>query len=974
MFIKFFLYFFKAFLFMSKILNILLFIIFFLLFFFLIFLTFFVSQYNYIEEISYLNFNSGIFGLSLWDDSKVIEKKLDNSFSQSWSSIFVHKISYLDDLYFDTKESYEMSSSSIYLNKPGIFLIDINDLSKDYKISHKWFLIEPLSIWKIFIDTNNSEKQLIFSIDSTFKLSFKNFQTGDILTESYFFPHQLIKFNPLRNLNLRKADFLRVTSVLSPLYIKDRLFDWSRPSDILSSHTSEDWFSFLNIALADIISKQRSNMDNYYKLNSISIWSFPGKDTIKKYASFFYNDSKKAVYYKNNILSIVQKLFKSKIYEKIIIDDLIFYLNNLKELDKDEYYKMLKIIDYYDKVIALSDNFESIETKLNFLYLKQFLNWESISMYKNRPFIFLKLIYSLFDNWEKTSPINDFTLFTDSFLENLWVNISQENIIQENVSRDKIIASDSDNILIIDYFLGFFKALLLSDLYLKIDSNSQNLKSNLNLINKYIFLNYFIYLHDSTLWRKQTGLHESLELYNKLSLFMRLNFFEENRNNQWLLVLKINSSDYLSPLKSLEKNMKNVIKNYIDNKNLISNNKSNINDYEKIISDFPEYFLALFSYSKYSLDYDITKKNLRNVETINKWWDNPLTKDDFIDYMSRFNSLVLDNVSVEIEEDYYFKVNNLVINWLNFSFNLYPYDWNTITDIVISWEWIISDKERLKIWKSSYKLDFMKESLDKKLREYSWEDKNKYDFRNFFVNTFFYTNKFYTNEDDFIKINDSNSELEEDKFVITFKRDKLLGEKDWEFSEIKDFLKIKYNDIKVTRIEDEYEIYLDKVFFDINIPDSWRNKFTWEFSSNYILKDEYHDFKNVKLRLYDKYTKDDWIKFLIWGNYINLNWTIYIINLENELLSLLYNFDNIFMVYNKLNSILSIDNMDINHDISTNRTEFTAIYNNKNLIILLSWNRINSIIFSWKNIGSDLDLNKLGIVLNWINNKNYERE
>ena len=942
---------------MSKILNILLFIVFFLLFSFLIFSTFFVPQYKSIEEISSLNFKSGVFSLNFWEDSKLVEKELSEEDLMNEEKAFVYKINYLDNLYFDKPQSYNFSSSgsleSIDLKKSGVFLLDINDLSKNYKISHKWFIIEPLSVWRIFIDTNDSKNILILSKDSTFRLSFKDIRNGSVLTKSYFFPHEFIKFNPLKNLSLKNADFLRVTTVSSAWYIKDRLISDFWISDSLSRLASIESTSFLKLVFKDFASRDSLNTKNYNDLKSISLWEFPWKDMIEKYISFFYNDSKKTVYYKNNILVLIDKLFRSKTHEKPTIDDLVLYLNKLRELDSQEYDNILRIISYYDKVVSLENTSNSIESKLNFSYLKDSLNGLKIKVYEDKSLISLSSLYSLFDSWNKSFSLKDFDLFVNSFLKSLSVNIE----------NNKIFVSDMDNSLFIDYFTYFFKNLLVSNLSLKQDFSVQDIDSNLKLINKYMLLSDFIYFNDSDL-RKKTWLYENLEFSKKLSVFLRLNFFEKDRSKEWLLVLRSDNSLSNSSLKFLEKNIEKVIDNFTTNRDLISNREKDIIDYEKMKLEFPEYFLALFSYDKYSLEYDIIKKNLLDIDTINESESNELTEKDFINYISSFNWLDLSSVKVEIVEGYYFEVSNLFINWLSFSFNLYPYDSNTIEDINIYWNWIISEKERIKIWRNSYNLDFIKESLLKKTREYTWEDKYKYDFKNFFVNTFFTENK--DDVADSSNNNNDDNNLEEDKFVVVFKKNKLLWDS-WEFSSIKDTLDVKYNDIKVTRNGNNYETYLDKVLFTVDVTDVSKKRFNWELSSDYILTSENHDFKNIRLKVYDRYTENEWTKFLIWWNYINLIWTVIISELENELYNIFKDFNNIFIVYDKVKSNLSITDLDIKHYVSSGNTKFSLNYDNSSLVIQLSWDEIEYITFSWKKIASNLNLDKLGIVLDRIN-------
>ena len=251
----------------------------------------------------------------------------------------------------------------------------------------------------------------------------------------------------------------------------------------------------------------------------------------------------------------------------------------------------------------------------------------------------------------------------------------------------------------------------------------------------------------------------------------------------------------------------------------------------------------------------------------------------------------------------------------------------------------------------------IKDSLQEKFSQYELKE-NKQDFNNFFLDTFFPKNK-----DKFDDIsNETKSEvLEEDKIIVVFKNNKLLWQ-EGEFASIKDFLNIKYQNIKVKRDSENYSIYLDKIFFSIDLDSFW--DFSWDFSSNYILVWKKHDFENIKLSIYDNYKKNNWKKFLLWANFLNIIWVIPISKLKEELSYILNNnFENMLDVYNKLIARFSNNKVNIDYTISTEKIKFILDYKNEDLVVVLSWEKIEYVSFSWKKIDSNLDLNKLDSVL-----------
>ena len=136
---------------------------------------------------------------------------------------------------------------------------------------------------------------------------------------------------------------------------------------------------------------------------------------------------------------------------------------------------------------------------------------------------------------------------------------------------------------------------------------------------------------------------------------------------------------------------------------------------------------------------------------------------------------------------------------------------------------------------------------DEKIKNISdIDEKNKYDFKNFFINNF--NNPIDNNEN-----NENNEEqeditLEEDKNIQSFKRNKLLWNQ-WDFIILKWFLDINYNNIKVTPdLNNNYIIKIINSELNTKIK-KWNivNDFKIEFNSNYIFS-TLHSFENINLK------------------------------------------------------------------------------------------------------------------------------
>jgi len=211
---------------------------------------------------------------------------------------------------------------------------------------------------------------------------------------------------------------------------------------------------------------------------------------------------------------------------------------------------------------------------------------------------------------------------------------------------------------------------------------------------------------------------------------------------------------------------------------------------------FQEYFLALENYDAYVYNYDETKKNLLSLQT-GESQDLVFNQNVVRTYLSQFQGASIEAMQLNfLENPIEAEVSNYYINGKNFSFDLYPLSEYLIDNIKIDGKNI----------STSYKLNLIEADWEEKKSNSSQQEdeKTKYDFSYFFSNTFF------AQSDNTVEIFEIGETVEEDKVVVVFKRDKLLG-KNGEFSSLQSFLPIDYDSLKVVPNGQVYDISIQNV-------------------------------------------------------------------------------------------------------------------------------------------------------------------
>lgn len=841
---------------------------FFISFLVVVFLLFFVLNITYFDK-----WKSNQDIVNIWENyiwySEIVNswttfdfKKVDfNEIQTNW--LYVENLNLVDRVYFSNwkfQKTQNDRNVEFKLEK-WIFLFDIYDLSYNYSILDEWFLLKPRSPWKIFVDNRNASDIKIFSFDSIVDFSLLAQNWSETMTNIVLYPRMFFWFNSARNKFLKNADLLRLETITRVSYISEKLLSWDNlnPTFFSKIYSNKDQkvddffktFFSLNFSKNEIEKYDLENI-KLYKWNDLFWLSY-----INKYFIFFLNKEKKISYYKKNIIWNLNKLFKKDLEKSqlnSIKTNVLSDLENIKTLDEKEYNDFNIVLSYYYKNLV---NINSIDYIDNVLTLSDILISNSQvkkSFTLSKSSFYLNKIYFLLNNWTFSQDYIQKNLM--SYLE--YFMVDNKINFKDNISTFELW-DDKTLLLKFDYLSFFLKNILLYDITFKNQNDFDNI---LNILASYFYINKNINFYNNLPLKSETLIVEYSSIISKIIWEIRKEYFEKDLNERELLVLSKQKTLNTTSVDKLNSTLNLFFNFWNSKKSLLSTKNLNYNKiYENNKTNFLEYYSALSNYWEYLIKYDKTKSSLLWTKTVSEMWQEiVLNQDTLTQYLSKFEGLDYSNLSYKIFNNDFYSVSNLFINGENFSFNLYPRQFNRISNITRSWE-------KLNL---SYELDNLEYDWNKKYEEVSVEEKDKYDFKNFFINTFFGTSKqvsnTFTYEDDV---------QTDDKVVSLFKRDKLLWDK-WEFSVLKWFFTVWYNDVDVVLNGDKYDITISKwvIKTQINSKNIQAN-LVWD----YVFSDKDHYFKNIKLTFYDESGE---IIIFSWKEF-RVFWTVNILDFKTRL-------------------------------------------------------------------------------------------
>jgi hypothetical protein len=797
-----------------------------------------------------------------WEKKEI--SKPDFNISKIWEEVLNWSISDKIDFYttiYSKNKNYKATKNNI-LFWTWVYLIDSRDIFStinldmwDNNVLLKWG-------WIVYIDNNPKYKKII-SFNNKIKVNFLNKNTNKKSVEVYLYPHMSFWFKPYRFFKEEKADSLRVSQLWDLKYFNQNfseIINWDNNTFI-----KKNKISFLSQSLQNIIKNQKKYSNQLEELKNINFWNIDSF-YIERYFSLFYNNRKKIIYYKNKTLNLLIELLNSNDAKTVF--EILKNIELIKELDLEESNKMKEF------------------TKEIF-YLVSYNLWKDSDSIQNSYDLLISRMFKINDN-RKIKLTKDVDRYNYLWDFTKYLNLSVLDI--ENKSLEDIDKQ---------YYILFKQNLLVSnlsnldieqkyyDILLKwFTSYSRNIEKNISVKNRDEFI---------------VNIKYNINLLEKISSSFEYRYFEEGRNSQNLLTFK--GKNNIKNILLIEKSIENIFEKYKKSTTYLEQNLYKYNPiivrYTSIKKELKEYISALTSYSLYKKKYSKVNIELTKVK-IYEDQEDILTKDKFINYISQFSWINLSSIDVEINEDFY-KINNISINWRDFSFELLPYSWNIIQDIVYKKNWGYKNiREKgfyTHIESTSYALDKDKEKYRELFEKAKNEDKEKYNFSNYFRNTLFLSED--KNKEIYEEQSNSN---QDDEIIQTFKRAKLLWNK-WEFRNIKNTLNLNYSNLDVKR--KTWKIFLIKILnseLRVIIKENNRNINYWAvFNSDYKLENNRHYFYNIKLEPFIKKNSSD--KRELFPNVkFKLSWKIELADFEKQIKKLFLQIPEINKKYLELSN------------------------------------------------------------------------
>lgn len=892
-------------------------------------------------------------------------------------------ITYLNNIdkiisYWNKIESIKNKSKNIEkINlKKGNFLVNIQNITNKYSVKWYWFNIKNNWPSSFYIDSSleNPKKEVyIFSLDSILEIDLVIVENQKVANTIYLYPHQYIKFNPILNKVLKDSDVLRVNQVFDIRVLNEKILlkDGKFNDDFLKKiviwdnykkekiktmflYTSKDKNQKLK-ELNDFMKKKVYSISWESLLESVTFWV--------DLSVFLFNVKKKKIYYKNKILKTIinilnfdltieapqnivdkenleknlwKKLNKKILKLKELYNSLEKNLVLLKKYSEDDYNYFKKFSIYYFELFIKWDF--PINKKIEIAKFRDKLNWKNTN-FKDNYLIELYNFYQKYNYWEK----NDLYF-------NIWNFLI--NYIKDGIPKKEKW-----------YFVDYLWKFILESFKELNNWKNINFKYLINIINTYtnISLDYYEAkdIKDKTKRETliKTWITNYINLLKELTLRIRRNFFKFKLSNTNVLIKKENNFKITErEIDRLRKNT-DILNWFIDkNKNILEDNvlnKIKLKKNENIKEKLKIYFEAIKDYETYiskteEKNHKFLSNNI-NLEKITK-----LDKESILEYLSRFNHINLDNVEINIKgkkycsnlgkenkiendlEEYCYEVKNLLV-WgeKKISFLLFPYEENTIKNIVIDWE------NKKDINQGSYPLNIIESNFS----SYSQNLTESYEFEDFFY-FIFIANIVYKTKEDFV----FEKQGKEKAIIRSIKNSLLLG-KWWSLDAIKNYLKIRYeNIILIEQWKNDYKIEIQNA----ELKYKW---VVWNFSSEYLYKNgEVSSFKNPKVSFKSPFS---WV-------IINFLW---VFNLDNKKNS--SNFENILeKLVKEKNNVKLIDklteliwylrsitseNAEINIDYNYRTNIFIIKLDDYKLEIYTKWDNLTKVLHNWKNILTKMD-------------------
>ncbi len=761
------------------------------------------------------------------------EKNSSGALSYAWGTMQSNDLSIFETV-LSSWETPEIDTQSwslqIDITNTWKYFTSLRDLRRKYVLQGTWYAIEQEGIGEIFIDSEtDTGKVFILSLNTPLKIKLTNEEWSEHYTDILLQPHMYIVFQPSRGSFLKNSDALRVQTVYTLWYL------WNQVQDIqwdkVAKKYSEGEESFLQSAAAHILNRDKVYTQKLDLFLDQKVSQISGFTAANRYIHLFVNKQKKIAFYKNIILRGYSDIMNSKEYNTQLVSQVEKDLETLRELDTESYRELLLLKEDYMSLLYAFTGRDYISPKILFTLIGDALPSK--------------------DKYE--FPLAGFSLFS-YYDDNGRIERETEEIFLESFQKFTNLksTSNSQKTLRNQYFSYFLQEQLLFIL----DGDGENFSMNsfIDILRNHTEVTKSFY--DSEKNTRISTLYVFNDILTKVDSFLRTQYFKTERNTDGLLVYNSENRVTWWEVELLRVELEEIFDIYEQNKKFLSMTSSRDQAIVTWIlwskASLSEYLLALKNYESYVSEYDISKKNLLSLNTF--WSDDTSLSDAKIrSYLNQFQEMSIENASIEVWKGFY-KIKQAYIRWKIFNFTLYPDAANRIQDISVN---SVASP-------FIYKLDIVESDWEEKYKMASIEEKDLYNFKKFFINTFFakQTNKV----EEFINIEAGPNE---DKTEIVFKRDILLGD-NGEFSVIKDVLPLEYKNIRVSKNEKLYDIFIEGAPLSLWKLSIWNiSNYQAVMDGKYILNKEDHYFENIKLRVYS-WTETN-IKPVFWSTPIQIS-------------------------------------------------------------------------------------------------------
>lgn len=572
------------------------------------------------------------------------------------------------------------------------FYLSLKDTAKPYQIVGERFEIEVISEGTIYIK-NSGRRIGFYSFDGIFKINYQDSYTEDYASVFYVFPWMYAKgtqFQEQEDVD-KKSDAENELFYINNLQLTGKKQRSSSDSKVLmysfnfiynpDTAYGSEWVTrelrkilgleasgtFLDWVYIQEEKNKKIFKNSYAHLELLQDYEKPIFEEIQGYFSIFFNTSKKIVYYQNLLLADLSELVKNagessktkKVidtnYEEILssITENMKKLQSLSQKDYEEFLLFYEDYFYFYSELYPSD----FSTKYHITSLhKQF---KGIEMDKNINHMYLSYLYTLYNNRE---------------ISRLELN---EWLIKYIVSFSRSLDTTSSKSF---YYYYYTYNKILKDHIETLWVQKEWFEDIISILENIAFIRKGYFTTEEV---KKWMLYINIEIIESISQYLYELYFEIDRDVDGLLVLKNNDFNIDDSLiLNLQKNLDNLFA-YMNESAVLNRNNENelslLQRYERLKKENDEYFEAIINNDAYK-----NAKVFDTLEQISQYNKQTFEKPNVelaTKYLDDFVQVNTSQARVSVIDENYYEIDNLTIWDELVSFELYPLEFNKLTNI-----------------------------------------------------------------------------------------------------------------------------------------------------------------------------------------------------------------------------------------------------------------------------------------------------